>query len=332
MTVKELKIVVAGAGSIGCYIGGRLAAHGADVTLLLRPWLHAELDEHGIHISHLNGEQFSNPASLNWTVDPAGLSTADLILVTVKSGATESIAQTILEHAKPDAQILSLQNGVNNLSKLQTILTSFTVIGGMVPFNVVQLGQGQFRKATTGDIWVGTGGETLVEQFARWGVSSQYHPDIEGVHWGKLLINLNNPIQALSGIPLKEMLSRRDFRRVMAGAIDEGRAVYKAAGIEPQAAVKIPINWLPTALRLPDWIFHKVAKSVLDVDPAAQSSMWEDLQRGRTTEIDEINGVIVRLAQKHRIETPINTRLFQAIRQAEQGGAKVLSAAEMLGS
>ncbi len=325
------KIAVAGAGSIGCYLGGRLAAGGADVTLLLRPWLRDKLDEHGLHVSHLHGEIFSNPPSLSWTVDPTDLATADLILITVKSGATESIAQTILEHARPDATVISLQNGVDNFPKLQALLPNFNLVGGMVPFNVVQQGKGRFRQATTGEVWLGRGGADLAQLFAGWGLPAQSCDDIEGVHWGKLLLNLNNPIQTLSGLTLKEELSNRGYRTVLAGAMDEALAVYKTAGITPHAVTKIPVRWLPVALRLPDWLFTRVAKSTLDVDPAAMSSMWEDLQKGRQTEIDEINGVIVRLAEKSGLTVPINQRLVEAIKSAEKGKMTTMKSAEMLG-
>ena len=330
MADNSFQIVIAGAGSIGCYVGGRLAAHGANVSLLLRPWLQDELNQHGIHISHLHGECYSNPPSLSWTTDPANLATADLVLITVKSGATESIAHTIQQHAKPSATVLTLQNGVSNLPLLEKLLPSFKVVRGMVPYNVVQLGEGRFHQATTGELWLGAGGEELAEQFTNWGVPSRYYDDISAVHWGKLLLNLNNPIQTLSGLTLKEELSKRGYRLVLAGAIDEARAVYKAAGIKAKAVTKIPIDWLPAALRLSDWIFQRVAKPVLDVDPAARSSMWEDLQRGRKTEIDEINGVIVKLAKEHGVSAPINGRLVQAIHQAENGKIKTMSPSDML--
>ncbi|MEM9777622.1 MAG: 2-dehydropantoate 2-reductase [Chloroflexota bacterium] len=330
MSKSSLKIAVAGAGSIGCYIGGRLAASGASVTLLLRPWLKEQLDEHGIHISHLHETRDSNPASLSWVTDPACLQTADVILITVKSGATEAIAQTILEYARPKTTVVSLQNGVDNLPKLKRILSNFKVVGGMVPYNVVQLGGGRFKQATAGEVWFGEGGEDVAKTFDQLGLPTRYHDDIEAVHWGKLLLNLNNPIQALSGITLKDELSKREFRMVLAGAIDEALAVYKAVGIEPVAVTKIPVTWLPTALRLPDWIFSRVAKSTLDVDPAAKSSMWEDLQKGRKTEIEQINGVIVRLAVQHSLSVPINKRLVDAIHAAESGGMQVMKAKEML--
>ncbi|MEM8861597.1 MAG: 2-dehydropantoate 2-reductase [Chloroflexota bacterium] len=326
----DKKIFVAGAGSIGCYVGGRLAAGGADVTLLLRPWLQVQLDTHGIHISHLHGDSVSNPDGLSWTANPADLSAAEIILVTVKSGATESICQTILQHAPTTAQIVSLQNGVDNLPKIKRVLPEFDIIGGMVPYNVVQLGEGKFRQATSGDLWIGDGGAEVAEMFTDYGVLTRYQTDFEAVHWGKLLLNLNNPIQTLSGLTLKEELSRRQFRMVLAGAMDEALAVYQSAGIVAQPVTKIPIKWLPAALRLPDRLFSRVAKSTLDVDPAAQSSMWEDLQKGRKTEIEEINGVIVELGKRYGVPTPINQGLVDAIKAAETCGLNVVDPREML--
>jgi len=147
--------------------------------------------------------------------------------------------------------------------------------------------------------------------------------------WAKLLLNLNNPINALASLPLKAQLSQRDFRRCLALAQSEALRVMDAAGIKPAKLTPLPPQWMPALLRVRDFIFRRVASSMLEVDPLARSSMLDDLQLGRRTEIDFIHGVIVKLAEQHRLRAPVNARLIALIRDAENGGRRDWEAAEL---
>lgn len=317
-----MKIAILGAGSIGCYLGGALTAAGVDVVLIGRARMAENIVKHGLHLSDLQGRAISlTPSQVNYAEDPAALAGADLILVTVKSADTAEAAQIIASHATSTALVISFQNGIGNADVLRAGVKGNAVLGGMVPFNVVQMPEGRFHRGTEGELML-EASPTLARRkaaFSAAGLPLLEQSDFVGVQWGKLLLNLNNPINALSGVPLKTELSQRAYRRCLANLIEEATTVLQAANIRPAKIAKIGPGMLPTLLRLPDFLFSRIAKTMLRIDPEARSSMWEDLQAGRRTEVDYINGAVVQLAQQHRCDAPMNRRIVELIRQAEQG-------------
>ncbi len=318
----RLKIAVLGAGSIGTYVGGALLGAGAELILIGRARMQARLQEVGLTLTDLGGYRMVHPpGSIAYALDPLAMADADLILVTVKSADTDAAAALIAHHAAPGALVISLQNGVGNASRLRAALPAHTVLAGMVPFNVVQLEGNRLHRGTAGDIMIESSAAVTpwLALFAKAGVPLQQQADFDAIQWGKLLINLNNAVNALSGVPLKTQFSQRGYRRCLAALIDEGRTILEAAGIHPAKVVKLGPRMLPLVLRLPDALFRRVAAPMLKIDPEARSSMWEDLQAGRRTEIDYLNGAIVSLAESIGRTAPVNQRIVQLIRAAEQG-------------
>ena len=227
MADADKRIVIAGAGSIGCYAGGCLALAGRQVTLLARPRIEAALRQRGLRVSDLQGRDRSiEPDALVVTADAAAaLPQADVILVTVKSGATQDMAALIKAHARPDAVVVSLQNGVDNADRLRARLDRRTVLAGMVPFNVVQSPDGELplrvHRASDGKVMVEDGDAGLVSLLGVEGLAVEAHGDMKAVLWGKLLMNLNNALVALSDLPLASELADRRWRLILAGQIDE---------------------------------------------------------------------------------------------------------------
>ncbi len=317
-----MKIAVFGAGSIGAYVGGSLMASGSDVVLIGRARMRAKIERHGLNLTDLHGaRRVLEAAQISYTEDPAALKEANLILVTVKSADTAQAAQAIGQHALANALVISLQNGVGNAEVLAQALPHLTVLAGMVPFNVVALPEGRFHRGTEGDM-----GVQASPALARWkaafkaaGVPLQAFDNFEQVQWGKLLLNLNNPVNALSGLPLKAELSQRAYRRCLALLISETLAVLQCAGIAPAKVARIGPKLLPWLLRLPDFLFVRVAAAMLRIDEEARSSMWDDLQMGRRTEVDYLNGAVVKLAHSIGLDAPANQRIVALIRQAEAG-------------
>jgi 2-dehydropantoate 2-reductase len=335
---RQPRIVVAGAGSIGCYVGGCLALAGRDVTLLLRPALVEAIAGHGLRISDLDGADRALPAAaVKLATDPAAaFAGADIVLVTVKSGATAAMAGLIAEHATSGATVVSLQNGVGNVDVLLARLGGMArVVAGMVPFNVVQTraegGAPRFHRATSGTMLVASGIPELREALNVPGLPVAGHADMAGVLWGKLLLNLNNALNALCGVPLVTELADRRWRLVLAAQISEALAVLKAAGIRPARIEGVPPGAIPRILRLPDWLFRRVARRMLAIDPEARSSMWEDLERRRTTEIEFLQGAILTLAAKKNIPGPVTERIVHLVKQAEavRAGSPGLSAEQV---
>jgi 2-dehydropantoate 2-reductase len=325
---RQVRIVVAGAGSIGCYVGGCLALAGRDVTLLLRTSLAEMIAGQGLRISDLEGlDRTLPPAAIKLATEAApAFAEADIILVTVKSGATAAMAELIAEHAPSGATVVSLQNGVGNVDVLLARLGGMArVVPGMVPFNVVQThGDGQparFHRATSGTIQLGAGVAGLREVLDARGFAVAEQKDMGGVLWGKLLLNLNNALNALAGVPLATQLADRRWRLLLAAQIKEGLAVLKAAGISPARIEGVPPGAVPRILRLPNWLFRRVAGRMLAIDPEARSSMWEDLRAGRVTEIDYLQGAILALAGKKRVRVPLTQRIVALVKQAEAARA-----------
>lgn len=321
---NDLPITVAGAGSVGCYVGARLAAAGRHVTLLTRPALAAEIARHGLRCSDLEGHDIEvSPDQLTLsTSPPEALAAAKLILVAVKSHDTDAMAALIAEHAGGDAVAVSLQNGVSNAGLLRARLGPDRVVDAMVPFNVVQKRSAdappRFHRASGGVILVEKTKAGLRSVLEVPHMPIAEHEDIEAVLWGKLLVNLNNGLNALSGLPIIEQFGDRRWRALVARQLDEGLAVLNAAGIRYAPYEGVPQRALALALRLPDALFRIAAKRMLSMDKNARSSMWEDLQAGRRTEIDHLQGEIIRLADQVGRPAPLNRRVLERVKEAEQ--------------
>jgi 2-dehydropantoate 2-reductase len=215
---------------------------------------------------------------------------------------------------------------------LRAALPGALVLAGMVPFNVVQGGEGRFHQGTEGELEVEAHPRLapFLAAFAQAGLPLQQCADLAPVQWAKLLLNLNNPVNALSNLPLKAQLSQRSLRRCLALAQREALDLLADAGQPLARLTALPPRWIPRVLALPDALFRLVAARMLAIDPLARSSMWEDLQAQRVTEIDWINGEIVRLAAGLGRRAPVNACLVALVHAAEQGGRRDWSGPELL--
>lgn len=315
------RICIYGAGAIGCYLGGRLLAAGADVAFIGRKPIGEELHRHGLSLSDYHGGHWRlEPAVIAFATGPAAAATAELVLVTVKSAGTAAAAAELAAVLSPGTVVLSLQNGIGNTGLLRAALPCQTVLAGMVPFNVVRSGPGAFHQGSEGQLHAEAAPALapFLARFAAAGLTLLRHPDMEPVLWAKLLLNLNNAVNALSGLPLREELGQRAYRQCLALAQDEALALLEEAGIRPAGLTPMPARWLPAVLRLPDMLFQHLASRMLAIDPLARSSMADDLSAGRATEIDWLNGEVLRLAAQLGREAPVNARLTALVRAAER--------------
>jgi 2-dehydropantoate 2-reductase len=319
--ILDRPIAVAGAGSIGCFVGGMCAAAGRRVVLLARPRVIGEIERNGLRLTSFEGLDCTIPSSrLLLSEDPSIFNVAGTVLVTVKSTDTAEIADAIARHAPADAVIVSLQNGVGNASILRERLPGRRVLAGMVPFNVVARGEGRFHRATSGDIVIEQDDAGTAARLSVPGLTMRPSGNIAGVQWGKLLLNLNNALNALADLPLRQQLAQRSWRRLFADQMAEALAAIRAEGIRPVSSTPIPAGWMPSLLRLPDAVFNRVLGGAMKIDPEARSSMWEDLQRGRRTEIDYLQGVITGIADRHGLKAPLSRRIVALIKSAEAAG------------
>ncbi|WP_406863623.1 2-dehydropantoate 2-reductase [Streptomyces sp. HUAS MG47] len=315
--MSKPRFAVLGAGSIGCHLGGRLAAAGYEVAFIGRPAGMDVLRDRGLTQTSSAGEPVHLPPdSLTLATDPAAAADADYVLVTVKTAGTEGAARSLAPHLAPSATVVSFQNGLHNPATLRTALPGHRVLAGMVPYNVVQSEPGTVHQGMPGRLMTDPD-DTLHTALRTAGLATEARTDMSDVQHAKLLMNLNNAINALSGLPLRDQLGRRAYRRCLALCQREALTAYRAAGISPARLGPTAPGVTPYVLSLPDALFRRVAASALRIDAQARSSMWEDLQRGRPTEIDSLQGEIVALATTHGLTAPANARLITLVREAE---------------
>jgi len=295
-----------------------LAAGGRRVALLGRPRVIEEIEANGLRLTSFDGLQRQIASNqLVMSEQPTILGDAGAVLVTVKSADTAEVADVIGRHAPKDAVIVSLQNGVENVAVLRQRLPGRRVLAGMVPFNVTSPGGGRFHRATSGDIVIEQDEADTAGRLSVSGLNMRASANIAGVQWGKLLVNLNNALNALGDLPLRQQLAQRPWRRLFADQLAEGLEALRAEGIRPVSATPVPSGWTPHLLRLPDAIFSTLIGSTMKIDAEARSSMWEDLQRRRRTEIDYLQGVIIAIAERRGLEVPISRRVAALIKSAE---------------
>lgn len=313
-----------GAGAIGCYVGGRLVATGADVVFVGRERVKAELETCGLRLTDLESADVRvAPERIVCTTDVAVLADREVVLCCVKSGQTAETAARLAEVIAKDAVVASLQNGVRNADVLRAHLPGRRVLGGIVTFNVVASGDGVFRRATSGPVVIERSDAdprvaALADALRATGLEVEVPYDVRALQWTKLVMNLNNAIGALSGAPTRDLLFVAGYRRILAAVIREALTVLRAAGIDTARIGPLPVGAFPTVLALPTPILRIVAGAQLKVDPEARSSMWQDLAKGRLTEVEHLNGEIVRLAREHGVAAPLNTRTVELVHDVER--------------
>jgi len=312
-------VLVMGAGAIGCYLGGCLQAAGAEVIFVGRPRVLQDLRAHGLKLTDLDGgertlapEAISAVESIRQEMRPA------LVLLTVKSAATADAARSMGAALAPGTLVVSMQNGASNAAIARQAAPSLRVLPGMVPFNVAELSPGHFHRGTSGALAAQDDARLRpwLPFFGAAGLPLELHDDLRGIQWAKLLMNLNNPVNALSGLPLRRQLLERDLRLCVAALQREGLAALAAAGIVPARLTPLPPAAMPMVLGLPTPLFRLVAARTLRIDAKARSSMADDLARGRPTEIDALCGEVVRLGRRHGVPMPVNEKMIELVLQA----------------
>lgn len=325
-----MRVGVLGAGAIGTYVGGRLSAAGHDVVLVGRARRLEAIAARGVVLEDVDGS--TREARPRCADAPSALRDCEVVLVTTKIAGLESACISLREHA---SVVIGLQNGVDHPRVLREVLGMPRARAGSVSWNVVWRDERTLRRATTGPIVIEAHGDDAIvsrtiDALTRAKLDAHHAEPIEPVLWTKLLFNLNNAINALSGLTLRDELGARAWRRVIAACQREGLAAMQAAGLRPVRLGRLDARLSSRILVAPDPIFRLVAGAMIRIDPTARSSMADDLEHGRTTEVDFLNGAIVRLGAQHGVPTPVNSRIVEAIHAAERGERRVHSPETLL--
>ncbi len=314
-------IVILGAGSIGCYIGGRLLASSAKVSFLGRDKLIEATSSKGMTISDFQGYHHEyTPDLININNHESMLNQADIIIVCVKSKDTQIAAMQIKQHAKPNALVVTFQNGTLNADTIASICDQ-PVLAGSVPFGVIWKDHTTFHQTTQGKLILEARDgleEELVSYFSQAQFSVSVTSNIKSLLWSKLLLNMNNGINALAGMPLIEGLKDKYYRKAIALCMKEAIGLMKTANIDIMKIGTTPTSLVPYVLTLPTPVFNLIAKKMLAMDKHARSSMLDDLEKLREPEVDYINGEVVRLANSLGLSAPINERVCQLVMDAHK--------------
>lgn len=294
-----MKIAVVGAGAIGCYFGGLLARAGHDVLFIGRKNHVDAINAKGLLFETKAFTQF---IAAKAATDASEVDKPGLVLVCVKSADSEEAGRALLGRLGPETIVLSLQNGVDNAERLSAILTH-DVLSAVVYVGTEMAGPGHVRHHGRGELLIGASAKSadLAAALRDAGIPTEVSADIATALWTKLIINCAyNALSAVADISYGPMLATQGTREVMTSAVRECLAVAQACG------VALPADQLAQTLALAPAMPHQ------------KSSTAQDLARGKPTEIDFLNGYIVRKGAELGIATPTNQALQVMVKLAEK--------------
>ncbi len=302
------RIAVMGGGAVGCYFGGMLALAGAQVTLIGRAAHVDVIEREGLWFE---GLQFQESVPMCAALDASACADAQLVLMCVKTPDTASATRAIAPHLAPGAIVLSLQNGVENAALIRGQCAN-PVAAAVVYVACMMSGPGRLKHTGRGDLVIGADRAQagmpvarltqLAALFERAAVPCKVSDNIEGELWGKLLINCAyNAISALGRARYHRMVALPETRTLMEGVVAEVLAVAKASGVTMP-----PGDWIDMAIKLAQGMAQ------------ATSSTAQDLARGKKTEIDYLNGLIVRRGAALGVPVPLNHTLYGLTKLLEE--------------
>lgn len=294
-----LNVTVMGAGAVGCYFGGMLARAGHAVTLVGRPGHVEAVRRDGLR---METRSFDEAVRLNAVIDVAQAPPADLVLFCVKSMDTEAAGRELSPVLRPDSLVLCLQNGVDNAERLRTVLPGHAVAAAVVYVATEMAGPGHLKHHGRGELVIepSARSEEAVRAFTGAGVPTEISPNVRGALWFKLILNsAYNAVSAIANKPYGETVKGEGVWDVMRDVVDECLAVARAEGVE------VPGD--P----------HAAMRRLVEGMPGQYSSTAQDLARGKPTEIDFLNGHIVRRGEALGIPTPANRVLWALVKLLE---------------
>jgi len=302
------RIAVMGAGAVGCYFGGMLARAGMRVTLIARRETAEAVARDALFLDSIN---FQERVAVAASTQPDAARDAELVLFCVKTRDTEEAARALAPHLKPGAIVVSLQNGVDNVERIRAA-AGIDALPSVVYVAASISAPGRVKHVGRGDLIIGHASrraecEQVTASFARAGVPCRISDNIEGELWTKLVWNCaGNAISALGRVTYGQLVASEEARRLLEATVLETIAVARAAGIElpglkdPQAAIASALKLLQRDLG------------------QATSSTLQDVLRGRRTEIDSLNGYVVRRGRELGVPTPVNHTLYALVKLLEE--------------
>jgi len=328
LDIKQSKHLIFGAGLIGCYLGGVLSYLGLNTRLVCRPVIKnkllqgIKLSDHLGHVSPNIALQFAEQQQES-AQELSKRTETDFLWLTVKCTGIEQAVRDIAPFVSANTVILCCQNGLGSEALLKSHFANNQVLRVMVPFNVVELSPGHYHRGSAGTLSIEYTEQTIevidsLVNFMQCDFLSLAKTKLmSALLWAKLQLNLGNSINALADIPVKAMLEQRAYRLVIAKLMHELLLVTDTMGITLPKVTNIPAHWIPKVLSLPNFLFSRVANSMLTIDPNVRTSMWWDVSQGKPTEINFLNGAIVEQANKLGLLCPANEIIIKLISELE---------------
>src|SRR5262245_409757 len=307
-SVSPPRVAVVGAGAVGGYFGGMLARAGADVTLIGRP-VHVEVwNRDGLFVDSVNFQERIRVAA---STDVAASADADLVLFSVKSLDTVETARQLARFVRSDASIVSLQNGVDNVDRIRTA-AGLDPIAAVVYVASSMPAPGHIKHAGRGDLLIGDlPGRTgppreadiarVSSLFEAAGVPCRISPDVQADLWTKLITNVGlNGISAVVHSTYGDVVTIPESRETIRLLVNECVAVARASGVS-----------------IPDNDFAAMVLQFAERVGPVFSSTAQDLERGKPTEIDALNGFVVRRGAELGVPTPVNQSIVAFVKLLE---------------
>ena len=310
----DARLVVVGAGAMGSLVAARLALASIAVTLLGRPSAHlTAVQTGGLRLEEMDGSP--RTVSLAATDDPGEVANADVVVLLVKSWATGEVLAPLRPWLRPDAMVLTLQNGLGNAAAIRAALgdgTTAEILIGVTSQAALRVGPGVVRHTGVGPTMIGrpSGGvdprlTALAATLSTAALPTAAVPDIERAVWRKLAINAAiNGLTALAGVPNGAIAEEQGLREAASVLASEVETVARGQGLE-LGNVVAAVNEVATATA------------------ANRSSMLRDLETGVRTEVDAIHGAIVAAGEKVGIDAPANRVVAALLRARERGWTSV---------
>jgi 2-dehydropantoate 2-reductase len=298
------RIAVVGAGAVGGYFGGLLARAGAPVVMIGRPVFVEAVKKNGLFLHTLH---FQESVRVEASTELSEVRGAEIVLFCVKTTDNAATARAIAPSLAPNALVLSFQNGVDNVEQIRTAaaieaLPTVVYVAASVPE------PGRVKHVGRGDLVFGPKNEKtehVASLFSRANVPCKISENIVGELWTKLIWNCAlNAVSALGRAKYGQIAASADARKVVETVVDEVLAVARAADIHPQG-LGDPKAAIAGAF--------KIATQMAE----ALSSTAQDMNRGKLTEIDSLNGYISRRGVELGVPTPVNHALYALVKLAE---------------
>jgi 2-dehydropantoate 2-reductase len=317
------RIAIIGAGAVGSALGALLHRAGQHVVLIARPAHATEIRQNGLHVDGDVGS-FTAPVEAAEALDFR----PDLALLTVKAqdvAAAVKANQALLN----EVPVVTFQNGIRSDELVAGILPREQILSAVVLMHATYLSPGKVTVVYRGKLMLGRpfgppdGKLKEVEHILNQAVPTRVTGNIQGAHWLKLIVNLNNALPAITNRTMNQVYANVSLRNLAVGLMREGLRVIGRAKIQleslPDVSVGLTrlINWMPSGIA--GRIAAAKLRRLTTTWPLWGSTL-QSIQRGRPTEIDYLNGEIVELGKRHGEATPLNSKIVEMVHQVERTG------------